>query len=158
MLYGQYYLRNRLKWPLQWLCWSDLIKKDSRKFGKGKTNEWFWETKSIQIYRNAKDPLEWQEEKLSTLSSLPLRSVPLGSGGGIRPSLTFSCSSFCASLLVCLRSFFCSFLVRYTPRVTGVSLSTVRQRNEYTKAISILQGYGWISITLKRTLQQHRWT
>lgn len=38
--------------------------------------------------------------------------VPLGSGGGISPKRTFSCTSFCASLRVCLLSFFCSFFVR----------------------------------------------
>lgn len=53
---------------------------------------------------------------------------PLGSGGGIRPSLTFSCSSFCASRRVWRRNFFCSFFVKYTPRVTGVSLSTGGER------------------------------
>lgn len=157
MLNGQYYLWKRLKWPLQWLCWPDLIK-TVENLGKDKPMNDSEKQKAFKYREILKVPLEWQEEKLATISSLPLRSVPLGSGGGIRPSLTFSCSSFCASLLVCRRSFFCSFLVRYTPRVTGVSLSTVRQRNECAKAISILQGYKWISITLKRTSQKHRWT
>ena len=38
--------------------------------------------------------------------------LPLGSGGGMSPRRTRSCSSFWASLRVCLLSFFCSFLVR----------------------------------------------
>lgn len=122
--------------------------------GRKKKNQWM-------IQRNGKHPNIGACEsssriteinKCTTLSSLPLRYVPLGSGGGIRPSLTFSCSSFCASLLVCLRSFFCSFLVRYTPRVTGVSLSTAMQRNESTQALSLLEECRWISSTLKETL------
>lgn len=58
-----------------------------------------------------------------------MSDVPLGSGGGMRPNRTFSCSSFCPSLRVCLLNFFCSFLVRYTPRVTGLSVSTETQIN-----------------------------
>lgn len=60
-------------------------------------------------------------------TSVPGCHSPLGSGGGIRPSLTFSCSSFWASRRVWRRNFFCSFFVKYTPRVTGVSLSTGRE-------------------------------
>lgn len=60
-------------------------------------------------------------------TSTPGWHSPLGSGGGIRPSLTFSCSSFWASRRVWRRNFFCSFFVKYTPRVTGVSLSTGRE-------------------------------
>lgn len=119
------YIFISLKWPLNMLtCLSKIVEN----LGKEEKNQWM-------SLRNGKHPNieRWESSyriteinKRTTLSSLALRYIPLGSGGGIRPSLTFSCSSFCASLLVCLRSFFCSFLVRYTPRVTGVSLSTAR--------------------------------